>query len=287
MRERTVSLASNVDDAELGPAVAARGVSLNSYIGLATAAAWALSVLALTSLAQAEPRHALALSGAQALSEPPAPEAQQEDELAEARDPTPMAILGIGVKLGVAGTARSKLTVTGDTRSLQSRIDPRRGFHASVPLQFGASGFGWTLEPYVSRSSISHALRNESGVLTGGSEQVDLTAWGIYTGPVVNIHVVRPLYLSLGLGVRGAYIANDGFDYAFDAYMRAPIGATYYVTDQLALVVELGLGYGLSIFADHPRVRIDPLTNRLRSVPEEPQVGKAFAWDCTLGVRLP
>jgi hypothetical protein len=138
----------------------------------------------------------------------------------------------------------------------------------------------------LSRSSVGHALRDENGVISG-SEDVDLTAYGVYTGPVVNIHVISPLYLGLGVGVKGAYIANDGFDYAFDAYARAPLSATYYVTDQFALVAEVGLGYGLSIFADLPRVRIDPLTNKLKDVPEEPQVGKAFAWDCSLGVRLP
>lgn len=197
-----------------------------------------------------------------------------------------MNVIGIGLKLGMAGTGAGSLGTSSDGRGLEGEVDARRGLHLAIPLSVGGNGFGWTLEPYMSRSSIGRTTRDLMGAVTG-REPVDLTAYGVYTGPVVQIHVANPLYVGVGLGVKGAYVANDGFDYAFDAYARVPLSVTYYVIDQLAVVAEFGLGYGISIFADQPRIRIDPVTNRPRTVPTSPQVGKSFAWDWSIGVRLP
>lgn len=198
-----------------------------------------------------------------------------------------MAVIGIGLKLGMAGTSAGSLASSSDGLSVDDEVDARRGLHLAIPLSVGGSGFGWTLEPYMSRSSIGRSTRDPTGVITGRREQVELRAYGVYTGPVVQIHVANPVYVGIGLGVKGAYVANDGFDYAFDAYARVPLSVTYYVIDQLALVAELGLGYGISIFADQPRIRIDPLTNKPRTVPSDPQLGKSFAWDFSIGIRLP
>ena len=193
--------------------------------------------------------------------------------------------IGIGLKLGVAGMARGALSVSSNGRSLVRDIDPRRGLHVALPIHFGG-GFGFTVEPYVSRSSLEHGVRDAEGTIVG-SEATSLTAWGAYLGLALNLQVATPVYLGVGLGVKGAYIATDGFDYALDAYGRLPLSVTYYVVDQCAFVAELGLGYGLSLFADRPRLRFDPLTGIPRNVPESPQIGTAFAWDFSFGVRLP
>jgi hypothetical protein len=219
-----------------------------------------------------------ASSSAETRTEPASP--------SRTRAENPLSPIGIGFRLGVAGMGRGALTAQSNGRSLTTGVDPRRGFHLAIPLHFGARMFYWTLEPYFSKSSISHGVRDMNGLLIG-REAVDLKAWGIFTGPGVNIHVARPLYVSIGVGVKGAYLANDAFDYALDAYLRAPLALTYYPIDQLGLVVELGLGYGFSLFADLPRIVIDPITNRPRTLPEQPQLGTAFAWDLSFGIRLP
>jgi hypothetical protein len=238
------------------------------------------------SSAVAQPRHAVAMGAAQALSTPPAPELRRDDSTPQ-RDRTPIAPAGVGVKLGMAGMGAGKLTVSGGgDQSYTGRVDSRRGLHLAIPIHLGGSGFGFTLEPYLSRSSIGHTVKDASGLATG-TEDAELTAYGVYFGPAVNIHVAQPLYLGVGVGVKGAYVASDDFDLALDAYGRVPLSATYYVTNQLAVVAELGLGYGVSIFADKPRPTYDASTGTVRNAKDDPRFGRAVTWDCTIGVRLP
>lgn len=247
---------------------------------LATATSLAVATLSYARHATADAAHTVAASGATSFAAP----APEEDDTASARDPNPMGSVGIGVKLGMAGMTEGKLQVSSNGKSVASRVDARQGLHVALPLHFGGDGFGWMLEPYMSRSSISRTI-SANGV--SSDEDVTLMAYGLYTGPAYNIHVTNPLYLGVGLGVKGAYVASNGFDYAVDAFARAPISATYYLANQFALVAEVGLGYGLSVFADRPRVSVDPLTNRRMTSQDAPQLGKAMTWDCTLGIRLP
>ncbi len=258
---------------------------MSSYRDLVLAAAMVGALVAgVRDRAQAQARQAVAVSGTSAMSMNPA--LPQRDDSEPERDRDPMGTVSIGVKVGMAGSGAGSLTLGSGGQSYTGRIDGRRGLHVAMPLQFGGSGFGFTLEPYLSKSSVGHALKDNQGVEVG-AEDADLTAYGLYMGPTVNIQVARPLYLGIGVGLKGAYVMSKAFDLALDAYARAPISATYYVSNQFALVAELGLGYGVSMFADKPRVMFDARTASVRNVKDDPQFGKAFTWDCTLGVRLP
>ena len=255
-------------------------------MGLAAALAFAVGASLFAEHAEAQAQQAVAISGAEAIGgeavlQPP----PREDDVTEP-DRDPMGTVGIGMKLGYASIGGSAVSVSRKGKTFASQLDGRRGVQVSVPVHLGGSGFGWTLEPFLSRSSVGHEVTDQNGAIVD-EKHVDLTAFGIYTGPAINIHVANPLYLGLGFGVKGAYVSNDGFDYAFDVYGRAPLSATYYVTRQLALVAEFGLGYGASVYADPPRLQLDPITKRVRNVSGSPHVGSAFAWDCSFGIRLP
>jgi hypothetical protein len=194
----------------------------------------------------------------------------------------PMSWAGIGVKVGAAGMSGGKLTVMGQ----ESRTDSRMGVHVAVPINLGGDGFGWTFEPYFSQSSVAHELKDGSGNAVG-AENVNLNALGMYTGPTINIHVMDPLYVGFGVGIKGAYVLNGSFEYAADLYGRVPVHATYYLSRTFALVAEVGFGYGMSAFADKPRVVVDSDTRRAQNVKDDPQFGLAYTWDATIGIRLP
>jgi hypothetical protein len=207
--------------------------------------------------------------------------AAKQDAADEERK-NPMGWAGIGVKVGVAGMTTGKLTVMGQ----QGRTEGRMGVHVALPITLGGDGFGWNFEPYFMQSSIAHETKDTQGTVTG-SENVGLTALGMYTGPIFNIHAMDPLYIGFGLGIKGAYLMNKGFDYAADLYGRVPVHATYYFNRTIAMTADVGFGYGVSAFADKPRVMIDPVSRSLKNVKDDPLFGLAYTWDATIGVRLP
>lgn len=262
------------------------GGGLSKLLRVAAALAFAVGAPLVSANAHAQAQQVVAISGAEAIAGEPSLHAAPRENDADEPDRNPMAPAGVGVKLGFASIGGSAVSVTKKGKTFASQLDDRRGMLVSVPVHLGGSGFGWTIEPYLSRSSIGHEVTDQNGALVD-EKHVDLTAFGLYTGPAVNIHVATPLYLGIGAGVKGAYLATDGFDYAFDVYGRAPLSATYYVTNQLALVAEFGLGFGASVYADPPRLQVDPVTKRVRNVSGSPHVGSAFAWDCSFGIRLP
>ncbi|MET0285805.1 MAG: hypothetical protein ABW352_15095 [Polyangiales bacterium] len=245
------------------------------------------SLCGFASEASAQARGVVAASGAQALSAPPAPmlgSSQQSDDVKK-RDKNPMGVAGIGVKVGVAGMGEGKLSISRDGETYTSRVEARRGLQLSLPIDVGGDGFGWRFEPYLSFANVNVARTTSAGVQPG--EQANLTAYGMYTGPTVNIHIVQPLYLGIGAGLKAAYVQSNAFDLAVDAYLRAPVSATYYVNNSVALVAELGFGYGASVYFNKPVAVVDPVTRVVSNRNEDPQAGKAFLWDCSIGVRLP
>ncbi len=261
---------------------------MKNFWRLAVASGLALGALCgFTSDASAQARGVVAASGAQALSAPPAPglsSSQNSDDVRK-RDKTPMGVAGVGLKVGVAGMGVGKLSITRDGETYSSRVDARRGLQLSLPIDVGGGGFGWRFEPYMAFASVGVSRTTSAGIQPG--EQTNLTAYGMYTGPVVNIHVMQPLYLGIGAGLKAAYVSSNAFDLAVDAYVRAPVSATYYLTNTVALVAELGFGYGASVYWNKPTVVVDPVTRVASNKNEDPQAGKAYLWDCSVGVRLP
>lgn len=207
--------------------------------------------------------------------------ASKEDN-ADKESKNPMGWAGIGVKVGVAGLTAGKLTVAGQKGETAARM----GLHVAVPITLGGDGFGWMFEPYFMQSSIAHDVKDQNGSVVG-AENVGLNALGMYTGPIFNIHATDSLYVGFGLGLKGAYLMNKGFDLAVDLYARVPVHATYYFNRTVAMTAELGFGYGASAFADKPRVMIDPVSRSLKNVKDDPLFGLAYTWDATIGVRVP
>jgi hypothetical protein len=266
---------------------------VTKYGKLALAAAvFGALVGSATGSAEAQARQVVAASGASALSVPPAPAGELStssgavnDDTGGELDPTPMNSLGIGFKLGMAGMGEGKLQFQSNGKSYPGRIDSRRGLYLSLPLQVGGDGFGWMFEPYYSRATVG-TTTTDTGGQPNGTADVSLAAYGLYTGPTVNIHVAQPLYLGIGAGIKAAYVSSNGFDYGVDAYGRVPVSATYYLSNQVALVAEMGLGYGVSAYVSKPNVVLSP-TGKVSKVENDAQFGKSLAWDCSVGVRLP
>ena len=257
------------------------------------------SLASAASTAAAQARQAVSISGAPAAITLSTSARPVEDDRSSSRDRTPMGRASIGLNVGMAGSGVGKYELKVKDVSVPGEVDSRSGLYLALPIHVGGDGFGWTFSPYLSRSSITHKLKDSEGYEVG-SEDTSLSAYGLYTGPVMNFQVAQPLYLGIGAGIKLAYILNETYDYAADAYGRVPLSATYYITDQLAIVAETGIGYGVSAFIDksvtNPNVvgvnqkAIESGSYSLddvRTTDEEPKFGKAFAWDFSIGVRLP
>jgi hypothetical protein len=54
------------------------------------------------------------------------------------------------------------------------------------------------------------------------------------------------VYPHIGLGLQAGYMMSDIIDVGMDFYARVPLGITYYPVKNLALVAELGLGWGMT-----------------------------------------
>lgn len=220
----------------------------------------------------------LGLVGSSGRSSP----SEQRDDVEEEADAHPMAWAGIGLKVGAAGMSAGKLTIAGQEGRTNSRI----GIQVSLPINMGGDGFGWLLEPYFMQSNTAHEVKDSEGQILG-TANVALTALGLYTGPTFNIHALDELYVGFGLGIKAAYLMNSTIDYAADAYARVPVHATYYLSRQMAVVGEVGFGYGASAFADKPEARLNATTRQVENASADPQFGLAYTWDATIGIRLP
>jgi hypothetical protein len=173
-------------------------------------------------------------------------------------------IAGQTLYSGIAGT--TCLQGIGVPSTCRVATHSRTGFQLSLPINLGGDGASWDIEPYLNFANNG-------------------TAVGFYTGPMFNIHVIDPLYIGFGFGIKLAVVQPKGYDIAVDAYGRIPLRVTYYVLDKLGLVGEFGFGYGASAYASLAKttvvngvaVKQDATTN----------FGPAPTWDLSVGVRFP
>ncbi len=188
-----------------------------------------------------------------------------------------MGWFGIGLKLGAGGNGEGEFEVGGVT----STIDSRAGFQLSVPINLGGDGFGWIFEPYLNFASVEGAEVTSTGTIR--PKDFGVTTMGLYTGPTINIHIIDPLYVGIGAGLKFGYVTSDAFDMGADVFFRVPVTATYYLLDDIGLIAELGLGYGVTGFAAVPYT--DPSTGT--TIEPELEFGSALTWDFSVGVRWP
>ena len=196
-----------------------------------------------------------------------------EADVGETEKKDPMQWIGIGLKLGVAGNGEGELDTSVGTTTVSSRT----GFNLSLPINMGGDGFGWIIEPYLNMASI------EGVDSTGAAKDYGVTTFGMYSGPTINFHAMDPLYVGFGFGPKIGYSSSDAFDFGADVMFRVPVTATYYLINDVGLVGELGLGYGLTGLASLPT--INPMT--LEEEEGTLEFGSALTWDVSVGARWP
>lgn len=218
-----------------------------------------------------------------ALSDPLAPQPKKR---------APMNGYAFGVTLGIAhvgsGDMRNPTYVAGAETLSQAQLqqagligqggcDPidkrcrtqsRTGLQLSVPIQLGGSGVGFRVEPFFTFASSAKA-------------------YGLYMGPTFEFQVARaPVYLGFGFGLKAAWVKADDWKYAADLYGRIPAHATYYMTDDVALVLEFAFGAGASGYGTGPRKVTLPGTTRTLQKSDF-TFGFGRTWDISIGVRFP
>jgi hypothetical protein len=144
----------------------------------------------------------------------------------------------------------------------------RFGLYVAIALSLGGDGFGWDIEPYFQSSD-------------------NANAYGIYTGPKFDIHVLDPVYIGFGFGLKGARIASDSWDYGADLYGRIPLRGTFYLAPNIALVAEFAFGAGASGYASKATTITHPATQASIRTSPSLTFGVGRTWDASLGIRFP
>jgi hypothetical protein len=180
------------------------------------------------------------------------------------------ALVDLANQLTPAQMAQAGLIGTGcSPLDERCRTGSRFGVQLSLPIQLGGAGVGFRIEP-----TFNFAASAKS--------------YGVYVGPTFSYRVLDPLYLGFGLGLKAAWVDDDAWKYGGDFQGRIPLTATFYVVDDVALVLEFAYGGGVSVFANESRVVSNPFTGlRLSSKTPEATFGLGRAWDVTVGVRFP
>lgn len=227
-------------------------------------------------------------------AEPSSP-SPDEDKPAK-RDADPMGWLGLTLKIGYAGIRSSNLpnpayngglaaaaSVLPDEQRAQygfdrggscsviherCKTDGRYGLKIALQLSLGGDGFGWDIEPYLA--------------IAGSAK-----AYGAYFGPKFDIHILDSLYVGFGLGLKGAWLITDTWDYGADLYGRIPLRATWYAANNLAFVFEFAFGAGATGYAGKAYTVTDPLTGQSFRTTPSLTFGAGRTWDTSFGFRFP
>ncbi len=56
------------------------------------------------------------------------------------------------------------------------------------------------------------------------------------------------LYPSVGAGTRLGYLKTLGSDWGIEVTARVPLAVTYYITEDIGVLLELGFGYGTLLY---------------------------------------
>ena len=203
----------------------------------------------------------------------PDPEASGDLGDAPQEDKDPLGFIGVGLKAGFLhfGDATYDAVVSvGGVSALENKGVPARGgFLLSLPINLGGSGFGWVFDPYLGLGEVG--------------------SYGIYTGPTITLHLLDMTYLGFGLGLRAGLITQDFWgtrtEVGMDIYGRVPLVLTHYLYEDLALLLDVGFGFGATGY--RPQYTRQQLGPGVSAPQVETQFGATYQIDASAGIRLP
>ncbi len=213
---------------------------------------------------------------------PPPARSSDEDEDSD-DDDGPWNWITLAPKIGYVYFGSSEVELDG----LKADIDARSGFQLAVDIALGGDGAGIDIVPLLEIED------------TGSSK---VTGFGGYGGLEYRMTFLSEarLYPSIGLGMKGVYLKSDDIDFGAELYGRIPLGLTYYPSDNLGFVGELGLGFGATgwKFKNNPAAAqaaaqaavqagggVDEAASA--AVSTKLAFGPTVALDLSLGIRFP
>lgn len=182
---------------------------------------------------------------------------------------------GIGFEIGYQHFSDASFDTGGDpaTEAIIGGIPERNNRTLALTLDLGGDGLGLQLSPYYA---------------TGEIRNTDLTTIGVFVGGML-----RPrfgsVYPHVGVGLQAGYMSADIITYGLDLYARVPIGITFYPVSNLALVAELGLGWGMT-GVQYPTQELEVDTGQGISVTAtspDLEFGTTTLYDLSIGLRFP
>lgn len=112
-------------------------------------------------------------------------------------------------------------------------LGDRHGFNLNVNFDFGGKGRGFDVAFFYSYEDVD---------TYGG-----INAIGGYMGGSYRFQFGRA-YPYIGMGTKIGYGFSDFTDHHIELTAKIPMGMTYYILDDLGIVVEFGLGYNTSFY---------------------------------------
>jgi hypothetical protein len=222
-------------------------------------------------------------------------------------------------QVGASVYPEADITVKG----VKLSIEKRAAFVGKLHFDLGGDGLGFEIAPLFAVEGSGKKLSDlsvDAGQGVGGGLGGDFIAVGGQIGLVYRFSAGH-FFPHLGLGFHGAYLTSDKLDYGAELYGRIPIGFSWYWGDSFALVMEVGIMYGvtglrlkqtksydqmLEEYAEEQGIDPDELPEDINdpyyqenfsgeerqelmeaAIAETTRFGSGFGFDFMIGVRFP
>lgn len=152
----------------------------------------------------------------------------------------PFAWFSVAPEVGLAIYPAADMTIQG----IQLTINRRIGFVGKLHLDLGGAGLSVDLAPLIeAEGSGSFKLDGSQGI--GGGMGGDYVGFG---GELSILYKFRAksFFPHIGIGFHGTYLTSDALEYGSELFGRIPIGFTWYMAENIGLVFELGVMYGVT-----------------------------------------
>jgi hypothetical protein len=212
---------------------------------------------------------------AEPATSPAEPGADEAPRPEEDDDEGRMAWFGLGVEIGYQHFSDASFDSGEDPAvdAIIGGIPERDNTTLTFTLDLGGDGLGLQLAPYYAKGEI---------------RDTDLTTVGVFVGGMLRPHF-GSVYPHVGVGLQAGYMSADIITYGLDLYARVPLGVTFYPVSNLALVAELGLGWGMT-GVQYPTQELEVDTGQGISVTAtspDLEFGTTTLYDLSIGLRFP
>jgi hypothetical protein len=152
----------------------------------------------------------------------------------------PFAWFSVAPEVGFAIYPAADMTIKG----VDFTINRRLGFVGKLHLDLGGAGLSVDLAPVIAAEGAG-GFKLDAGEGVGGGLGGDYVAFG---GELTLLYKFRAktFFPHIGIGFHGTYLTSDALEYGSELFGRIPLGFTWYMGENIGLVFEVGIMYGVT-----------------------------------------